>query len=183
MSQDKTQLEYELVRRCLQDDRQAHEALYNLHADKMFGVCMYYAKDRDQACDYLQEGYIKVFKKLHQFKFEGSLEGWIRRIIVNTTLSSIRKNKKVFDLFKTVENIPDMSAPVEVEMDKVPSKLIVKMVNQLPEKAALVLKLFSIEGYTHQEISEKLDITVGTSKSQLSRARQLLKISLKEAGF
>lgn len=175
--------EYNLIQRCLNNDRQAHEEFYNLHADKMFSVCMQYAKDRDEACDFLQDGYMKVFSKLHQFNFNGSLEGWVRRVIVNTALSNIRKNKKAFDLFKQVETLPDLTRPVEVDIEEAPSKLIVKLVNQLPFKASIVLKLYTLEGYTHQEIAEKLDISVGTSKSQLSRARTLLKKSLKKAGF
>jgi len=175
--------EYQLVQRCLNNDRQAHEEFYNLHADKMFSVCMQYAKNRDEACDFLQDGYMKVYSKLHQFNFNGSLEGWVRRVIVNTVLSNLRKNKKVFDIFKSVDSLPDLSSPVDVDVEDVPSKLIVKLVNELPFRASLVLKLYTLEGYTHQEISEKLDISVGTSKSQLSRARSLLKIALKKAGF
>jgi RNA polymerase sigma-70 factor (ECF subfamily) len=179
------ELEYELAKRCLNNDRKAQKELYNLHADKMFTVCMHYAKDRDEACDFLQDGYLKVFSNLHQFNFEGSLEGWIRRIIVNTALSNIRKNKKVFDLFKEIEEIPDYSSGIddEVEIDNAPSKLIVKLVNELPLKAGLVLKLYTMEGYTHQEIADKLEITIGTSKSQLNRARKMLKMALKKVGY
>lgn len=174
--------ERELISRCLNNERTAHKELYDLHADKMFSVCMYYANNRDEACDFLQEGYITVFTKLHLFRFEGSLEGWIRRIIVNTALSAIRKNKKTFDLFTTIENIPDY-AEEEIDLDLIPSKKIIKLVNDLPRKASLVIKLFSIEGYTHQEIADKLEITVGTSKSQLNRARTLLKKAILELGL
>ena len=174
--------ERELINRCLNNDRSAHEAFYKLHADKMFSVCMYYAKNRDEACDFLQDGYITVFSKLHLFKFKGSLEGWVRRIMVNTALSHIRKNKKVFDLFARVEALPEHSEE-EIDLDVIPSKVIIKLVNDLPLKASLVIKLFSIEGYSHQEIADKLEISVGTSKSQLNRARTLLKIALSELGL
>ena len=143
---------------------------------------MYYARNRDEACDFLQDGYITVFGKLHLFKFEGSLEGWIRRIIVNTALSHIRKNKKTFDLFTSVETLPEHYEE-DVDLDIIQPKLIIKLVNELPIKASLVIKLFSIEGYTHQEIADKLDISVGTSKSQLNRARSMLKIAMLDLGL
>lgn len=169
----------ELIGRCLKHDRSAQEELYRLYCDKMFSVCMYYAEDRDEAADFLQEGYIKVFRKLHTYNFNGSFEGWTRRIIVNTALGHIRKKNKVNDAFTYVENIPDTADVEPVEVDVLPTAKVVEMVNQLPDKAALVLKLFAIEGYSHQEIAEILDITVGTSKSQLNRARTLLKQALK----
>ena len=170
--------EKDLINRCLNNDRSAHEFFYHLHADKMFSVCMYYAKSRDEACDILQDAYITIFKKLNTFKFNGSLEGWVRRIVVNTALSHIRKNKKVFDLFTTVEELPEYVEDHALELDEIPRKKIVQLVNELPSKASLVMKLFSLEGYTHQEIAEKLEITVGTSKSQLNRARVLLKTAI-----
>lgn len=174
--------ERDLINRCLNNDRSAHEQLYNLHSDKMFSVCMYYAKNRDEACDFLQDGYITVFGKLHLFQFKGSLEGWIRRIMVNTALSHIRKNKKVFDLFTSVETLPEHTED-NFDLDEIPPKKIIKLVNELPLKASLVLKLFSLEGYSHQEIAEKLDISIGTSKSQLNRARSLLKKALSDLGL
>ncbi|UKN00118.1 sigma-70 family RNA polymerase sigma factor [Paracrocinitomix mangrovi] len=169
----------ELIGRCLNHERAAQEELYKLHCDKMFSVCMYYAEDRDEASDFLQEGYIKIFKKLHTYNFNGSFEGWVRRIIVNTALGHIRKKSKIRDAFTYVEDIPDTADIEPAEVDVVPTAKVVELVNQLPDKAALVLKLFAIEGYSHQEIAEILDITVGTSKSQLNRARTLLKEAIK----
>jgi RNA polymerase sigma factor (sigma-70 family) len=174
--------ERDLISRCLNNERSAHEQLYKMHSNKMFSVCMYYASNRDEACDFLQDGYLTVFSKLHLFNFKGSLEGWIRRVIVNTALSHIRKNKKTFDLFTSVEEIPDY-VEEDHDLDQIPAKNIIKLVNNLPSKAGLVLKLFSIEGYTHQEISEKLEISVGTSKSQLNRARTLLKSAIIDLGL
>jgi RNA polymerase sigma-70 factor (ECF subfamily) len=169
--------ERDLISRCIADERAAQEQLYRLHSDKMYSVCMYYAENRDEASDFLQEGYITVFSKLHLFKFQGSLEGWIRRVIVNTALGHIRKKRRFVDMFDSVEQLPDLSEET-VEVEEVPTARIISLVNNLPTKAGLVIKLFAIEGYSHQEIAEILNITVGTSKSQLSRARTLLKAEL-----
>lgn len=164
----------ELVRSCIQGKRSFQEILYRRFADEMFKVCKYYADDRDEACDFLQEGFIKVFKKLEQFQ-NGSLEGWIRRIMVNTALQAIRKKKvfeKHYDLIK--KNEEQLQNDEEIEYRATPEE-IVRWVNDLPQKSGLIFKLYVLEGYTHPEISEYLDISVGTSKSQLSRARTLLK--------
>jgi RNA polymerase sigma-70 factor, ECF subfamily len=169
----------QLIDQCLRDDRTAQEQLYRLHADKMFSVCNYYAVDREEASDFLQDAYIKVFKKLHTYNFNGSLEGWIRKIVVNTALSHIRKKKKFIMSSMVVEDLPEMEEIEDVEIDLVPQVKVLEKVNDLPEKAALVLKLFAIEGYTHHEIAEIMEISVGTSKSQLNRARTLLKLAFK----
>lgn len=138
---------------------------------------MYYAESREEAADFLQDGFITVFGKLHMFKFQGSLEGWVRRIIVNTALSALRKKKRFNEMLDEVENLQEV--PVEVEeIEQVPSARVIELVNKLPGKAAVVLKLFALEGFTHGEIAEIMDISIGTSKSQLNRARTLLKKEL-----
>ena len=172
--------ERELIGRCLQNDRSAQERLYRMHCDKMYSVCMYYALDRDEASDFLQEGYIKVFGKLHTYNFQGSFEGWIRRIVVNTALGHLRKKKNLIDNYASVDQLPEMAEEPELDIEELPTAKVVSMVNDLPKKASLVLKLFAVEGYSHQEIADILEITVGTSKSQLNRARFLLKKALNE---
>lgn len=144
----------------------------------MFAVCKYYAEDRDEACDFLQEGFITVFRKLDRYKSDGSLEGWIRRIVVNTALQQIRK-KKVFKEHYNLIRIEqeELQAPESVDSEISP-KDIIRWVNELPKKAGLILKLYAIEGYTHPEIAEIIDVSVGTSKSQLNRARALLKAKI-----
>lgn len=166
--------EEEILAGCLRGDRYSQEILYRRHADKMFSVCLYYADDRDEACDFLQEGFITVFTKLEQYSGNGSLEGWIRRVIVNTAIGHLRKKKRLFESVDDLQ-LADEDVDYFNEEAQVPFKKVVELVNQLPEKASLVLKLFAIEGYSHQEIAEQLGITVGTSKSQLNRARFLLK--------
>lgn len=163
----------ELIERCLAKERQCQEALYRKYADKMFNVCLTYTKDEDEACDVLQEGFIKVFSCLGSFTFNGSLEGWIRKIIVNTALSQYQKKRKetenqsLYQIYvePVVDNI----------LDCINAEAVIELVNQLPEKAGLVMKLYAIEGYDHKEIAELMGISVGTSKSQLNRARFLLK--------
>ena len=148
----------------------------------MFGVCKYYAEDRDEACDFLQEGFITVFRKLEQYQANGSLEGWIRKIIVNTSLQAIRKKKVFnnhFDLIKIEQEELHSEEPEGYDVN--PNDLI-QWVNELPKKASLVMKLYAIEGYTHKEISEILEISIGTSKSQLNRSRALLKAKMNEQG-
>lgn len=168
-----------LITRCLNEDRSAQEEFYKTHCDKMYTVCTYYADTRDEAADYLQEGFITVFSKLHTFKFQGSLEGWVRRIIVNTALSALRKKKRLLEVSDEFEQIADFSEEL-IEVPTVSKTKVIELVNNLPLKAGLVLKLYAIEGYSHQEIAEILEINIGTSKSQLSRARKLLKIEFEK---
>lgn len=147
--------------------------LYRKFADKMYNVCLTYVKDEDEACDILQEGFIKVFRNLHTFSFKGSLEGWVRKIIVNTALEFYRKKKReqeVLDLYEYY-----VAPRIDDILEKINAEHIIKLVNQLPEKAQMVLKLYAIEGYDHKEIAEQMGIALGTSKSQLNRARFLLK--------
>jgi len=165
-----------MISKCLNDERSAQEQLYRLYADKMFAVCMNYAGDREEAADFLQNGFLTVFSKLHLFSFNGSFEGWIRRIMVNSALTILRKKKRFNEALENIEYIQELPEH-EVDMELIPSAEVIAKVNDLPSKSAMVLKLFAIEGYTHQEIAEIMDITVGTSKSQLNRARTLLKIA------
>jgi len=162
-----------LILGCTAGDRQYQEFLYRKFADKMYNVSFIYTDDEDEACDILQEGFIKVFRKLDTFRFQGSLEGWIRRIIVNTALEFYRRKKTDKEFFDAYENFVDPK--IDGVLEKINADDIIKLVNQLPSKAALVLKLYAIEGYNHKEIAEIMDISEGTSKSQLNRARFLFK--------
>jgi RNA polymerase sigma factor (sigma-70 family) len=166
--------EEELVRRCIANERQYQELLYRKYADQMYSVCLSYNKNEDEACDILQDGFIKVFRKLEQFNFESSLKGWIRRIIVNTALDHYRKQKRHEEKLESYTQLV-VSPNVGNVLDKINAQELISLVNELPSRAAVVLKLYAIEGYGHKEIAKKLDITEGTSKSQLHRARALLK--------
>jgi RNA polymerase sigma factor (sigma-70 family) len=167
------EIEKELVEMALKGSRLHQEKLYRLYADDMYNVCLMYTNSEEDACDVLQDAYIRVFRYLKSFKFDSSLKTWIRRIIVNTAINHYRKQKRERDMsLPLTENTDVMIDDVLQAMN---AKDIVKLVNQLPTKAKMVLKLYAIEGYKHKEISDMMDISVGTSKSQLNRAKALLK--------
>ncbi len=172
--------EKEIILNCLKNDRSSQEKLYRAHADKMYNVCLYYADDRHEARDFLQEGFLTVFRKLDQYKFDGSFEGWVRKVIVTTALGQLRKKKRYNEVVEDYR-LSEIENDFEIEdLDTIPVKKVITMVNDLPGKCSIVLKLFAIEGYTHPEIAEIMGISIGTSKSQLNRARLLLKKSFKK---
>lgn len=139
----------------------------------MFNVSLTYTDDEDEACDILQEGFIKVFRNIHSFKSDGSLEGWVRRIMVNTALEFYRKRKRQKEVMGVYENF--IEPKIDGILEKINMDNLIGLVNQLPSKAQMVLKLYAVEGYSHKEIAEQMEISEGTSKSQLNRARFLLK--------
>ena len=165
-------MEKDLVRRCIKGDRQAQEELYRAHARVMYNVCLAYAKDREEAKDILQEGFIKVFRNLRKYKEEGSLQAWIRRIIINVAIDHVRKQKR--KIFIEMENLEEPGTGFSGIPSDMETEEIITFVRRLPEGARLIFNLFALEGYSHKEIAKKLDITEGTSKSQVSRARALL---------
>ena len=166
----------ELIKGCLQDKRDFQEALYRKYADQMYSVVMMYAKDADDAADILQDSFINVFRKLHKFRSESPLGAWIRRIVVNKSIEHFRKKQRKKDFIEELgyEGIPKLEGILE----RINANDIVRLVNDLPAKAAMILKLYAIEGYKHNEIAEMIEISEGTSKSQLNRARALLKEKL-----
>jgi RNA polymerase sigma factor (sigma-70 family) len=163
----------ELVEHCIQHKRPYQEVLYRRFADEMYSVALIYCNNDQDACDVVQESFIKVFRKIHTFKNECPLKAWIRRIIVNTALDHYRKRKR------EQENSDNYTQLVDIEVNDIIPQInateLLQMINQLPQKAAMVLKLYAIEGYGHKEIAERMSISEGTSKSQLNRARGLLK--------
>lgn len=162
-----------LIQGCLRNDAAAQQELYYKFSPKMLSVCYRYAKSREDAEDMLQEGFIKVFTQIHQFQNRGALEGWIRRIIVHTCINSLKKNKKFSD---SVDIIHAASVPVREE--NIPSilqaKQVVECIRLLPLGYRTVLNLYAIEGYSHKEIAEILDIEESTSRSQYTRAKAML---------
>jgi len=163
----------DLIEGALQNKRLYQEMLYRKYADAMFTVACNYSDDDDEAADIMQEGFIKVFRSLSSHDKSKSLGGWIRRIIINTALESYRK--KVRHLEVVDEFAKEVSINSADYLEEVEPLDIVKYVNALPAKAKMVLKLYSLEGFGHQEISNALNISVGTSKSQLNRAKTLLR--------
>ena len=171
-----------LVKNCLKGDPIAQRKLFDKFAPKMLGVCMRYAKSTEQAEDVLQDSFIKVFQKLNHFKEKGSLEGWIRRIVVNTSLDQIRKELKFKD------NVPMENVDYRLEqnsfiLEGLAAEDLLGLVNTMPNRYKTVFNLFAIEGFSHKEIAQDLNISVNTSKSQYSRARAFLKEKLEEQGF
>lgn len=160
----------ELVRGCVANDPKAQKLLFEQFSRKMMGVCIRYADRREEAEDMLQNGFIKVFEKIDTFKGTGSLEGWIRKIIVNESLTYIRKNKQM-KMNVDIENAKYMIPGQNHIGDTVNEKDLLRIIQQLPVGFRTVFNLFAIEGYSHKEIAEQLGITEGTSKSQYSRAR------------
>ena len=167
----------DIVKGCAEGKRQAQEDLYRLLAGKMYSVCLRYSRDQDEAKDNLQDGFIKVYSNIKQFKGAGSFEGWVRRIMVNTALQKYRGQSQLYAL--NDNETKAYNIPVENVMDAMGEKELLEMIKELPPRYKLVFNMYAIEGYSHKEISEMLDITEGTSKSNLSRARDILQNKLK----
>lgn len=162
-----------LIKKAIEQNREAQQLLFEQYSPKMLGVCRQYVKDIHHAEDLMLSGFLKVFTKLHTFKGEGNFEGWIRKIIVNTCLTYLNK-KNPFQLTDE-DYVFDESATESLENTSVND--IQKLIDQLPEGYKLVFNLYAIEGYKHSEIAEKLNISEGTSKSQLFKARKWLQES------
>ena len=160
----------------------AQQLLYNRFSPKMLGVCYRYAMNKDDAEDMLQEGFIKIFSLLHQYKNEGSLEGWIRKIIVNTCINFIKKYKKFNDTID-ISNASEIHSHQDFIPSLVQAKDIIESIRLLPIGYRTVLNLYAIEGYSHIEISNLLDIEEATSRSQYSRAKKMLQDILISRGI
>jgi RNA polymerase sigma-70 factor (ECF subfamily) len=171
----------QLVKKCLEKDSLAQKQLFDSFSRKMMGVCLRYTKDVEEAQDVLQIGFVKVFEKLHLFNNEGSLEGWIRKVLVNTALDQIRKNKKFDDNVDLSKVDYSMATENENVLDQLSANDLLKIIQAMPTGFRTVFNLYAIEGYSHQEIADQLNISINTSKSQYSRARVYLqKIILEE---
>ena len=164
----------EIIEGCVQWDRVSQERLYRLFSKELFKVCRLYATDIQDAEDMLHDAFMHIYKQIGSYNFSGSFEGWMRRVTVNCCLQALRKRKS----FTQVQDIPVVEEH-EVEMEAgIPFSKILEEINKLPAKAGLVLKLYALEGWSHAEIAEELEISVGTSKSQLNYARSVLKQKL-----
>jgi RNA polymerase sigma-70 factor (ECF subfamily) len=171
-----------LIKACVSGNEKAQFQLFEQFAPKMMAVCLRYAENREMAEDVLQESFVKVFKNLKKFTNEGSLDGWIRRIMVNTSLDAIRKNKKrKFD--SQIESISYLAPQNDFIEESLMAEDLMLIINQMPEGYKLVFNLYAIEGYSHKEIAETLGISENTSKSQYSRARAYLREILEKKGI
>jgi RNA polymerase sigma-70 factor (ECF subfamily) len=162
-----------IIKGCLKNEATAQRELYNTYSPKMLSVCYRYAINREDAEDMLQEGFVRVYLQLHSFENRGSLEGWIRRVIVHTCINILKKNKKFNDsvdlIYANKIHIREESIPAIVQ-----AKQIVECIRLLPMGYRTVLNLFAIEGYSHKEVALLLDIEESTSRSQFTRAKTML---------
>lgn len=163
----------DLLEGCKAGNRKMQEALYKLTSSKMLAVCMRYAKDQMEAEDVLQMGYIKVFQKVNEYRGDGSFEGWIRRIMVNTAIESYRKNLRSMNVVPVEDAYEQPSTGFD--FSRLGMQDLMKVIQSLADGYRLVFNMYAIEGYSHKEIAEQLGISEGASKSQLSRARAILK--------
>ncbi|HXH20213.1 MAG TPA: RNA polymerase sigma factor [Chitinophagales bacterium] len=164
--------ETELINGCIVGNRDAQKMLYHRYASKMFSVCLRYAKDYHSAEDVLQEGFIKVFKYIPKFRREGSFEGWMRRIFINTSIEQLRKAVSLYPIVDEEDKPIDILD--ETIFDDLDHQDLLNMIQSLSPGYRTVFNLYVIEGYSHHEIAKMLGINEGTSKSQLARARMLL---------
>jgi RNA polymerase sigma factor (sigma-70 family) len=166
--------EHKLIKRCIKGDRKAHATLYREYAPVLFSLCLRYARNRSDAEDILQEGFTKIFDKLEQYKFEGSFEGWLKRIMVNSALGYYRKKSNVVYV-EQLTDYQENNVSSHNAIDEIGNNELLAMIRQLPHGYQTVFNLYAVEGYSHKEIAEQLNVSVGTSKSQLSDARRLLR--------
>ncbi|MFW5644571.1 MAG: RNA polymerase sigma factor [Bacteroidota bacterium] len=168
----------EIIKGCLKGKKQSQEKLYRLTSPLMYGLCLQYAGNEDDAKDIMQEGFIKVFNKMDQFSEKGSIMGWIRRIMINTALEKYRSqvSRQSLDNGKIqAEEIVE-----DYTLENLEADVIVELIQQLTPQYRLIFNLYAIEGYSHREISEMTGISEGTSKSNLSRARRILQRKVME---
>jgi len=163
-----------IINGCLKGNRRDQELLYRRYASKFYAVCLQYSGNDEEARDILQEGFIKIFENLIRYKYEGSFEGWMRRIMVNTALEKYRGR---FNLYRVddIDQIPEPdAAPGNEDYSGLEAGDLLEIIRELPPKYRMVFNLYAIEGYSHREIGKMVNISEGTSKSNLSRARTIL---------
>ena len=163
----------EIIAGCLRNDAKSQEELFRRYSGKMLAVCMRYARHRLEAEDILQDGFIKVFRKLDQFEFKGSFDYWVKRIMINTALKNYRRSFYKNELLGMEDKMEESSQQPEAYSNLV-SEDLKKMIDSLPEGYRVVFCLFALEGYSHREIASELNIQESTSRSQLVKARKIL---------
>jgi RNA polymerase sigma-70 factor (ECF subfamily) len=163
-----------IIKGCLAGNRRDQELLYRRYSAKLYAVCLQYSGNDEEARDILQEGFIKIFENLHHYKYEGSFEGWMRRITVNTALEKFRSRHNLYRV-DDIDTLTELDAgPYDDDYTGLEADDLLSIIRELPTKYRMVFNLFAIEGYSHKEISKMINISEGTSKSNLSRARVIL---------
>ena len=160
-----------LINDCKNNNRKAQEQLYQLYANKLFAVCLKYSRSYAEAQDNLQDGFLIVFDKIGQYSFKGSFEGWLKRIMINNVLQQYRGQTFLSLVNEDVEDDHE----IELDDESITLEYLLKIIQELPDRYRLVFNLYVLDGFSHQEIAEMLSINIGTSKSNLARARMILK--------
>lgn len=171
--------EYELIRKCIERNEQAQSELYHKYSGKLMTLCLRYAPSQELAQDMFQDGFIKIFNKLDQFDGSGSIDSWLRRVMVNTCLDHLRRIKRRGGQLEVQDDLLNNETEVGVE-DQLGEKDLLKLVQKLPEGYRTVFNMFAIEGYSHKEIAKELNIAENTSKSQYRKARLWLMSELEK---
>ena len=166
----------QLINDCKNNDRKAQEQLYKLYSSKLFAACLKYSRNYPEAQDNLQDGFILIFKKIEQYSYRGSFDGWLKRVMINNVLQQYR-GQTFLSLVK--EDIPEDSV-VEIDDENISLEYLLKIIQELPDRYRLVFNLYVNDDYSHAEIAEMLSINIGTSKSNLSRARMILKEKIEQ---
>jgi len=161
----------QLIHECGNYNTKAQEQVYRLLAPKLFAVCLKYSRNYEEAQDNLQESFLIIFDKIKQYKSSGSFEGWAKRIVINYVLQQYRK-QNIFEIVS--EKIP-AEEEIEIDDENISLEFLTKIIQELPDRYRLVFNLYVLDGYSHKEISEMLEINIGTSKSNLARAKAILK--------
>ncbi len=162
----------QLIKKCIKKDAKAQSQLYKQYASKLFSLCLKYSKNYAEAEDALHDTFITIFNKIDQYNSKGSFEGWLKRITINTALQRYRKDVGVFDIVNE-SNIEDVS--LDINDETIDIDFLLKIIQELPSRYRLVFNLYVLDGYSHVEISKLISISIGTSKSNLARARVILK--------
>jgi RNA polymerase sigma factor (sigma-70 family) len=170
---------HQIIKKCKKNDRTAQKMLYDKYAPLFLAICMRYAKDKAEAEDILQDGFLKILMNILQYTGSGSFEGWMKRIIINTAITNYHQNIKHY-FHEEIDNIKDLEADNDFYMNDIDfsKEELMDIIQQLPEGYRVVFNLFVLEGYKHKEIAEMLKIDIGTSKSQFARAKKIIQTRL-----
>lgn len=169
----------QLIAKCKKQELKAQEQLYRLYSVKLFSVCLKYSSGYAQAEDNLQDAFLTILEKIDQYENKGSFEGWMKRIVINTALQHYRKQ----GVFQLVNEELLETPEVTIDANEIALEFLLKIVQALPDRYRMVFNLYALDGFSHKEIAEMLDITEGTSKSNLSRARAILKEKVEKKNY
>lgn len=173
----------ELIRLCSQKHRKAQSELFTRYKDRLFTLCLKYCKNRPEAEDHLQDSFIKIFQSIDRYRHKGSFEGWMKRIVINSAIDRYKKDTFMHPIDEERTKQEEDTTVAQSELN-IPLDTLLQLIQELPSRYRLIFNLYQMDGYAHKEIADMLSISVGTSKSNLHRAKQILKekiLSLNEA--